>query len=203
MDIVYQDSDLVIVNKPTGLLTVPGLSHPENAYHCLMTQFPTARVVHRLDMATSGLVIFALHHPAQKQLGKLFERRQVDKRYTAVVDGRLNSHMGEIACPLMGDWENRPKQKVDWLHGKPSLTGFRLLEQHQRSARLELTPYTGRSHQLRVHMLQLGHPILGDELYGSGKNVHATSRLLLHATELRFNHPVTDKPLHVSCAPNF
>lgn len=203
MDIVYQDSDLVIVNKPAGLLTVPGLSHPENAYDRLLVEFPSARVVHRLDMATSGLVIFALHYPAQRQLGKLFENRKISKRYIAVVFGRLSSQVGEIASPLMRDWDNRPRQKVDWLHGKPSLTGFRLLEQRQHCAQLELTPYTGRSHQLRVHMLQLGHPILGDQLYGSEQSSNAASRLLLHATELYFRHPVTDKPLRVNSPPSF
>lgn len=203
IDVVYNDNDLVIINKPSGLLTVPGLSSPDNALDRLLQAYPSARVVHRLDMATSGLVMFALNYPAQRNLGKLFEQRKIAKRYTAVVDGHVLSCCGDISAPLICDWENRPRQKVDWHRGKPSLTGYRVLEQAANKTRLELIPYTGRSHQLRVHMLFMGHPIIGDELYGSEATFNAAERLLLHATSLQLNHPVTDQPLFIKCPPAF
>jgi len=203
LDIVYQDNDLIIIDKPSGLLTVPGLSSPDNALDRLLEIYPNARVVHRLDMATSGLVIFALNHTAQRNLGKMFEHRKMAKRYTAIVHGRLNSHWGDISAPLICDWENRPRQKVDWHKGKPSITGFRILDYGSERTRLELIPYTGRSHQLRVHMLFMGTPILGDELYGCPASFAAADRLLLHATSLHFNHPITHKALNIESLPAF
>jgi tRNA pseudouridine32 synthase/23S rRNA pseudouridine746 synthase len=147
-------------------------------------------VVHRLDMATSGLVLFARGIAVQRQLGKAFARREVHKRYIAVVHGRLRPEQGEIDLPLIADWPNRPRQKVDRTHGKPSLTRYRVLafDGVADTTRVELEPVTGRSHQLRVHLLALGHPIVGDALYAPNDD---SPRLLLHACALRLAHPIT------------
>ncbi len=167
IEIVYQDNDFVVANKPSGLLCVPGLSEPDNLFDRVKCQYANARVVHRLDMPTSGLVIFALHHEAQKQMGKLFELRQVRKTYSAKVYGELQALCGEIESPLICDWPNRPKQKIDWLSGKPASTFFEKQEylSEENVTRIKLYPHSGRTHQLRVHMLQIGHPILGDQFY--------------------------------------
>jgi len=191
MEIVYNDHELVVINKPAGLLTVPGLSNPENALDTLKQTFPHALVVHRLDMATSGLVVFAKTPSAQRYMGKLFEHRNITKHYTAVVQGQVPSTCGEISSPLLCDWHNRPRQKVDWLNGKLSITFFELTKRDAVNdcTRLTLTPYTGRSHQLRVHMQQLGHPIIGDYFYGCELSKARSPRLLLHASSLQFVPP--------------
>ncbi|WP_045859993.1 RluA family pseudouridine synthase [Teredinibacter purpureus] len=205
MEIVYQDDDLIVINKPSGLLTVPGLSSPENALDQLKSEYPNARVVHRLDMGTSGLVIFAKHYDAQRAMGKIFEQRKIKKRYTAIVNGIMSVKGGEIRSKLICDWDNRPKQKIDWLTGKPSLTHFDVLstDTAKNCSRLALYPHTGRSHQLRVHMLQIHHVILGDPLYGCPDTIAASSRLLLHATQLEFEQPLSKKALNLICEPNF
>jgi len=205
MNLVYEDNDLIVINKPSGLLCVPGLSSPENAFDHVKQCFPEALIVHRLDMSTSGLVIFALNPEAQRSLGKFFERRQITKHYTAVVYGYVSSSYGEISSALICDWENRPKQKIDWLNGKPSLTQFELITRNTetQSSRLLLAPHTGRSHQLRVHMQQIGHPILGDALYGCKKSNALSDRLQLHATRLQFKHPATLKSLDICCEAEF
>ena len=154
-----------------------------------------ARVVHRLDMATSGLLLMARGAEAQRRVGMAFARREVTKRYVAVVRGRVRSTHGEIALPLTADWPQRPRQKVDTERGKPSLTRYRVLsvDDAADTSRLELEPVTGRSHQLRVHLLAIGHPIVGDTLYGQTD----APRLLLHACELTLPHPATGAPLNV------
>ena len=201
--IIYQDPDLLIVNKPSGLLCVPGLVDPDNLHDRVKQHFANARVIHRLDMATSGLVIFALHYEAQKAMGRLFEQRQMQKQYTAIVHGQMHQSYGEIHSPLICDWPNRPLQKVDWLSGKASLTYYRLQEQHATQSRVELHPITGRTHQLRVHMLQIGHPILGDNLYNLDNSQQQAKRLLLHATQLNFKQPLTGENLEIRCEPDF
>ncbi len=201
--IIYADEDLVVYNKPSGMLCVPGLSDPRNLYDTVRKSYPNARVVHRLDMSTSGMVIFALNYPSQKQLGAMFEKKQIAKRYIAEIFGKLNNHCGEIESPLICDWEKRPKQKIDWINGKRSITQYNVMQSKSDSTRIELVPITGRTHQLRLHMWQIGHPILGDALYNLNGSELRAERLLLHACELNFLHPIRGKPISLRCEPEF
>jgi len=193
-EILFQDSHLLIVNKPAGLLSVPGRG--EDKQDCLSARiqqlFPDALVVHRLDMATSGLMVFARGEAMQRELSRMFREREVSKRYVALVAGVLENEVGEIDLPLMVDWPNRPKSKVDHESGKPSLTRYRMLGIESGDSRVELEPITGRTHQLRLHLASIGHPIIGDALYEGRK----AERLMLHATHLAFVHPVTAKALN-------
>jgi len=210
---LYLDDDLLVVDKPAGLLAVPGRG-PDKA-DCLSARvqaaWPGALVVHRLDMATSGLVVFARHAEAQRRLGHAFAMRAVDKRYVAVVDGIPQAApidaggWSAIDLPLAADWPNRPLQKVDAVHGKPSTTHWRLLapEDGGRAARLELAPLTGRTHQLRVHLQAIGHPILGDTLYAGTAAQWRAPRLLLHAAVLAFAQPMNGTALRFDSAVPF
>lgn len=196
LDVVHVDDALVVVNKPSGLLSVPGRG--EHKSDCLISRvqkvYPDALTVHRLDLGTSGLVVLARGETMQSQLSRLFRDRLVDKRYTAVVAGRLQPEQGEIDLPLITDWPNRPLQKVDHAIGKPSLTRYRVIgyDAESDTSRVELEPVTGRSHQLRVHMQALGHPILGDELYAPLAVRQQAERLLLHAGRIELPHPLRD-----------
>jgi tRNA pseudouridine32 synthase/23S rRNA pseudouridine746 synthase len=207
LEIVHLDADCLVALKPSGLLAVPGLG--PNGHDCLAARVrqrhPDALVVHRLDMATSGLMLFARGTPAQRRLGDAFAQRAIDKTYVAVVDGRLADDEGEIDLPLAADWPNRPLQKVDRAHGKPSTTRYRVLARDAvaGTTRLELRPLTGRAHQLRVHLLAIGHPILGDALYAPGPVQASAPRLLLHASALRFAHPQSGSPLAIASAAPF
>lgn len=205
LSIVYQDNDLLIVNKPSGLLTVPG-KDPKHA-DCLIARinrvFPTAKIVHRLDMATSGIICLAMHKEAHRNLSIQFQDRKTAKRYIARVFGKLEKETGSVNLPLICDWPNRPKQMVDHDNGKPSLTHFKVLEYEQNATRVELTPITGRSHQLRVHMLSLGHPILGDKLYAPPEAFAMAPRLQLHAEMLTLAHPASGETLVFEAAPEF
>ena len=189
----HQDAFLLVVEKPSGLLAVPGRGADKQ--DCLLTRvqesFPSARVVHRLDMATSGLMLFALDPDTQRDLGFLFETRRVAKQYLACVRGIPSPAEGEIDLPLAADWPRRPRQRVDFTVGKVAHTRYRTLEEADdgQNARLELIPTSGRSHQLRVHLAELGHPILGDELYADEDTRRMSSRLMLHAERLCFEHP--------------
>jgi len=202
VDLVYQDDHLLVANKPAGLLAVPGRG--EDKQDCLSSRlqqvFPDALIVHRLDMSTSGLMLFARGAGMQRCLSLIFQEREVEKRYVAVVAGKLEPETGEVNLPIAADWPNRPLQKIDAEQGKPSLTRYRLLGLEEGNTRVELEPVTGRTHQLRVHMKAIGHPILGDALYG---NAASAPRLLLHATFLKLLHPVTRAPLHFINAPPF
>lgn len=206
LDLIHCDDALLVVNKPSGLLSVPGRG--ESRQDCLaarvQARFPDALIVHRLDMATSGLLVLARGAEMHRQLSRLFRERGVEKRYLALVDGRPAMPAGSVDLPLICDWPNRPRQKVDFDLGKPSLTHYRVLgyEAALGASRVELTPVTGRSHQLRVHMQALGHPILGDELYGLDTCGRAP-RLMLHAAWLAFAHPATGKPMEFTCAAAF
>lgn len=204
--VVFADDALVVVDKPAGLLSVPGRGADKQ--DCLLSRaqaaFPDALTVHRLDMSTSGLLLLARGPAMQSALSRLFRERLVDKRYVAEVEGCLVDDGGEVDLPLICDWPNRPRQKVDFAMGKRSLTRFRTLQRdvHGQRSRVELEPVTGRSHQLRVHLATLGHPIVGDELYGSG-TLDSGVRLHLHATELRFAHPLTGQALDFYCEAPF
>ena len=191
----FVDEHLVVLDKPAGLLAVPGRG--EAGADCLLAralvQWPDLQVVHRLDMATSGLIVFARHAVVQRQLSRAFADRRVDKGYEAVVAGLMNEDEGSIDLPLGADWPRRPRQQVDPLHGKPSTTSWRLLHRDAaaNTSRLALEPLTGRTHQLRVHLMAIGHPIVGDALYAPPGVLAASPRLLLHATTLGFDHPGT------------
>lgn len=205
--IIHQDEHLLVVNKPSGLLSVPGRGPDKQ--DCLINRVlekhPNARTVHRLDQPTSGLVIIALNYEGQRAMGKLFEQRQISKCYIAIVGGEVAEEQGEIDLPLICDWPNRPRQMVDHKNGKSAQTRYRVLQRDRKSGttRVELTPITGRSHQLRVHMRELGHPILGDSLYAPETLQSRASRLLLHARTLRFKHPLSDETLTLTCEPDF
>lgn len=206
LNVIHADTGLLVVDKPAGLLSVPGRG--EDKQDCLVARvqarFPDALAVHRLDMSTSGLLLLARGEEIHRQLSRLFRDREVDKRYVALLDGCLEQAAGEVDLPLICDWPNRPRQKVDFEIGKRSLTRFIRLEldRDRHTSRVELEPVTGRSHQLRVHMAALGHPILGDELYGNDDDPR-TDRLTLHATELSFVHPHTGSKMHFRSPPPF
>ncbi len=191
LEIVYQDNELLVLNKPSGLLTVPGKApeHQDCLERRVQRVFPTARIVHRLDMATSGLVVMALSLDSQRQLNRQFELRQTAKHYIARLDGVLNASRGSVELPLICDWPNRPKQMVCFSRGKKALTHFEVLSADTTSSRVRLTPVTGRSHQLRVHMQWLGYPILGDKFYATASGLAAADRLQLHAEYLALRHP--------------
>jgi tRNA pseudouridine32 synthase/23S rRNA pseudouridine746 synthase len=215
VEVVYQDESLLIVNKPAGLLSVPGrgTDKADSLISRMQVGWPDALTVHRLDMSTSGLMLLARGTEMQRRLSAMFRERQVSKRYVAMVAGRMDAAAGEVDMPIGRDWPNRPRQKVDMLEGKPSLTRYRLLELENtrnrphlprcseiETTRIELEPVTGRTHQLRVHMSAIGHPILGDLLYGIESGAE---RLMLHASRLVFVHPVSGESLSVVCEAPF
>ncbi len=199
LDILFQDPYLLVLNKPSGLLSVPGrgADKQDSLAWRVQQQYPEALTVHRLDMETSGLIVMARNAEVHRQMSQIFEQRKVNKRYVAIVDGLIGQPEGNIDLPLITDWPNRPRQKIDHNHGKPAQTRYRVLSQERElhTTRVELQPVTGRSHQLRVHMLALGHAILGDRLYGNSTAQDKAERLLLHAGELVFQHPVSQEPL--------
>lgn len=214
IETIYLDSALIVVNKPPGLLSVPGRGADKQ--DCLSSRvqqyYPDACVVHRLDMATSGLFLMARGASVQRQVNALFASRQILKRYEAMVDGIWqpvpapdSGGWTPIDLPLKLDWPNRPRSQVDRVSGKPSLTHCRVLcvDAAAQTTHLLLEPVTGRSHQLRVHLMSIGHPILGDALYAPGRVADRSSRLLLHASELQLQHPVTGAMLLWVNPPTF
>ena len=207
LDLVHVDEALIVVNKPEGLLSVPGRGEDRQdcMVHRVQQRFPEALTVHRLDMATSGLLVFARGEAMQRALSVLFQDRQVNKRYVAVVQGLLAPDHGEVNLPLIADWPNRPRQMVCFERGKPSQTLYEVLVRDplKDETRVALTPVTGRSHQLRVHMLALGHPMLGDPFYGDADSQARAPRLLLHAEALGLPHPVSGERVHWACAAPF
>ena len=217
LDLVYRDASIIVVNKPVGLLSVPGRGADKQ--DCLTArirkEFTDALSVHRLDMATSGLMVFARGAGMQRRLSQMFREREVEKRYVAVVMGKVEPSTGVVDLPVVADWPNRPRRKIDIGSGKPSLTRFRVLgyettarrsihqgERNLVTTRVELEPVTGRTHQLRVHMAAIGHPVLGDTLYGGDAGSNA-ERLLLHAGVLGFAHPLSEVPLAWVSEPQF
>ena len=190
LEVIHQDHEILIVNKPAGLLSVPGKG--AHLSDCLMSRihaaFPEALLVHRLDRDTSGVMVFALTPHAQRHLGLQFEKRQVRKVYVARVWGELAPKTGTVDLPLTVDWPNRPRQKVDHAAGRPAVTDWRVVRIEDGTTRVRLYPHTGRSHQLRVHMAEIGHPILGDPFYAAGP-ARDFPRLMLHSESLRLRHP--------------
>jgi len=197
MQILYSDRALACVDKPSGLLSVPGKG--PNKQDCvvsrLVEQFGWAREAHRLDMDTSGLMIVALDADSHRDLCKQFRDRTVIKEYEAVVWGVMEDNAGDIDLPMRPDYHNRPRQIIDHEQGKAARTRYDVIERLEDRTRVRLTPATGRSHQLRVHLAMVGHPILGDDLYATAEALAMSSRLLLHATRLGVNHPASGERL--------
>jgi tRNA pseudouridine32 synthase / 23S rRNA pseudouridine746 synthase len=190
LDILFQDDQIIVANKPAGLLSVPGkLAGRED---CLVARLQAAHwdtlLVHRLDCDTSGVMIFARTKQAQGFLGQEFEKRRAKKTYRARVWGQLAPDEGHIDLPLCADWPNRPRQMVDHINGRPAQTDWQVTERDRNTTRVQLFPLTGRSHQLRVHMLAQGCPILGDPIYATGM-ARDFPRLMLHAETLSLHHP--------------
>ncbi len=197
LNILYFDDDIIIVNKQPDILSVPGKG-PEkldSIYHRLTLKFEEVHVVHRLDMATSGIMVFARAKDSLRCLQQQFQHRQTEKSYQAIVYGQVKPSTGAINYPMRCDWPNRPKQMVCYEWGKKSLTRWRVLEYIDNTTRLELTPITGRSHQLRIHCNAIHHPILGDNLYGTPSSQSATKHLCLHAQSLTFRHPSSNESM--------
>ena len=205
MRLHYADDHLIVAEKPAGLLSVPGRG-PDNQDSVVAhvgAIHPDALTVHRLDQATSGLIVLARGKDAHRTLSQAFADRKVGKTYIAVVAGRLAEDAGEIDLPLITDWPNRPRQMVDHAIGKPSLTRWRVLARGHATTRLALEPVTGRSHQLRVHLMSQGHPILGDVFYAPPDVQSLSARLLLHAERLSLPHPVSGDIMDFHSAPEF
>ena len=210
-DLIFEDSALLVFNKPSGLLSVPGKG-PDKA-DCLRTRvqqvYPEALTVHRLDMSTSGILLMARSAALHRSLSIAFANREVEKRYVAVVDGRVLEHPSQdwqlIDLPIATDWVNRPLQKIDPQEGKPSQTRYKVLNYDAATdtTRLELAPVTGRTHQLRVHLQAIGHSILGDHLYASPEAMAKSARLMLHASALQLVHPVNGDSVTFESPPPF
>ncbi|POB00582.1 RNA pseudouridine synthase [Chromobacterium sinusclupearum] len=209
LNVVYVDDCMLVLDKPSGLLSVPGRG--EDKADCLISRaqkaYPDALTVHRLDMDTSGLVVMGRGPEMQRALSIAFMDRKVKKRYIAVVDGIVESNSGTIDLPLIIDWPNRPRQKVDFNEGKEAITRYRVIlrDTSRNVSRMELDPLTGRAHQLRMHMLHLesGHPILGDDIYAPPEALAKADRLLLHASRLVLRHPVTFEEMEFEAPPPF
>jgi len=199
LDILFQDKDILVLNKPSGLLTVPGRKpeHAESLQSRAQAVYPQARIVHRLDEPTSGVIVMAMNAQSLRNIGLQFEQRKTQKEYLAVVWGHIHDDEGQVDLPLRCDWPNRPLQMVDHEQGRASQTGWKVLKlktinlegKDYPVTRVALYPRTGRSHQLRVHMMEKDHPILGDEFYAHDQAFACAPRLLLHAQKLMIYHP--------------
>ena len=209
LEIIYQDEHLIAVNKPSGMLSVPGRG--EDKQDCVVVRLqqhmPEIRVVHRLDCHTSGVMLLAIGPDMQRQLSRLFHDREVEKRYIALVHGMVEQNSGIIDIPMRGDPDNRPMQVIDYVNGKHAQTQWRLLRYQKtgalsQSSRLQLRPVTGRTHQLRVHCMALGHPVVGDRLYND-LNGGGAERMMLHAEQLEFIHPVSHEKICLSAKCEF
>jgi tRNA pseudouridine32 synthase/23S rRNA pseudouridine746 synthase len=203
--ILYEDADLLLVRKPDLLLSIPG-RHPLNK-DCLITRlqqrYPTASIVHRLDLDTSGIMVIPLNKPTHAHISRQFQERKVEKSYHAVVYGVVQRDKGKVDLPIARDWANRPRQMICQERGKSALTHFDVLRREPDRTRLLLKPVTGRSHQLRIHMRELGHPILGCDMYAHEAALGMADRLMLHATSLGFEHPTTGEWLQGESPPDF
>ena len=197
IEYIYNDEQIIIVDKPANILSVPGRT-PEKQdclIHRVQKRFPKARIVHRLDFSTSGLMVIAQNPESHRELSRQFQNRETEKTYVAKVYGCPDEPSGEVNLPLRCDLERRPLQIIDYQQGKTAQTFWQILERYEDSCRMELTPVTGRTHQLRVHMQALGHPILGDELYAHETAFAMADRLYLHAQELIITHPTDNNRL--------
>lgn len=203
IEIIYQDQYLVAVNKPQALLSVPGLGPDKQ--DCMISRLqkliPEARVVHRLDCYTSGIMLFAIGIEMQRALSRIFHDRKIDKQYIAIVRQWFDENEGVIKFPMRCDIEDRPRQIVDYEHGKSAITFWQVLQRSDENVRLLLKPQTGRTHQLRVHCAAMGYPIIGDGLYGNDEVKQP--RMLLHADNLLFEHPVTSEKMHLRAESEF
>lgn len=189
LSILAETQDYLIVNKPAGLLSVPGKQFPDCMETRLRDYAPDALTIHRLDMATSGLMVFARNKAAQRHLGLQFEKRQTQKTYIADIATDILAQSGRVNLPIWTDWPNRPKQMIDFERGRRAVTDWTLIRSKDGQSRISLHPITGRSHQLRLHMACLGYPIIGDRLYAPDAIFERSSRLHLHAMTLRFREP--------------
>lgn len=200
---LYRDDYVFVSDKPAGLPAVPGrgVDKQDCLYHRVLAEAPSALVVHRLDWATSGVILFALDPDSQRELSRQFAEREVQKLYQAVVRGEPASDAGTIDLPLAKDFDRPPRHRVDYVHGRPAQTDWRVAARRGDRSHLVLMPHTGRSHQLRIHLAELGHPILGDALYADPATVAASERLLLHAESLTITHPQDGRRLtfHAPC----
>ncbi|TCP96889.1 ribosomal large subunit pseudouridine synthase A [Cricetibacter osteomyelitidis] len=206
LDIIYHDNHLMVINKPSGLLSVPG-NQPQY-YDSVMSRikdkYGFCEPAHRLDMSTSGIIAFAMSKAADCELKRQFREREPKKYYQALVWGHLEQDSGTVDLPLICDWENRPRQMICFERGKSAVTIYEVLARlADNSTRVKLTPITGRSHQLRLHMLALGHPILGDKFYAHPQAKAMSPRLCLHAECLKITHPITGEPMVFEAKANF
>lgn len=203
--ILHEDDDIVVFDKPSGLLSVPGKDPAlaDSLQTRALERFPGAGTIHRLDKDTSGLIVMARHKAAHGHIGKQFENRQTSKTYIARVWGEVAEDEGLVDLPLATDWENKPRQRVDYERGRASQSRWRVIGHENGITRVALTPITGRTHQLRVHMKEIGHPILGDQFYATGDALAAADRLQLHASELGFRHPTGGAPVVFRSDPPF
>ncbi|MBN6071638.1 bifunctional tRNA pseudouridine(32) synthase/23S rRNA pseudouridine(746) synthase RluA [Aggregatibacter actinomycetemcomitans] len=206
LDLVYRDDYIAVVNKPSGLLSVPGNQpqYYDSAMSRVKEKYGFCEPAHRLDMATSGILLFALSKAADRELKRQFRERKPKKYYQALVWGHLEQDQGVVELPLICDWENRPRQKICFERGKRAVTFYDVLQRYpNNTTRVKLTPITGRSHQLRLHMLALGHPILGDKFYAYLQAKVLSSRLCLHAESLQIQHPITGETMEFTAPVGF
>ena len=205
LDIVYQDDAILVLNKPYGLLSVQGkpLHHKDCLEFRVKDVWPEATAVHRLDHSTAGPILFAMNEALKSEISKQFQARTVRKVYRADVWGHVAEDEGVIDVPLRKNWQDSPRQMVCYERGKRAVTRWKVLSREEGFTRLELYPETGRTHQLRLHTLHIGHPILGDELYAPDPAYEAAPRLLLHASELAFEHPVSGETVSFTSAPDW
>ena len=207
IEVLYQDEHLLLINKPTGLLSLSGKNplNKDSVHYRLVQDYPTATLVHRLDFGTSGIMLVALNKVINGLLTKQFQLRTVSKTYTAVLYGDLVEQHGDIELPIAKDSDNFPLMKICQQTGKPAHSQYQVIERHQQrlSTRVTFTPITGRTHQLRIHSLQIGHPILGCDLYRNEYSQAMSDRLMLHATSLSFTHPVTEQRIDYVCPSPF
>ena len=206
LDLVYRDDYIAVVNKPSGLLSVPGNQpqYYDSAMSRVKEKYGFCEPAHRLDMATSGILLFALSKAADRELKRQFREREPKKYYQALVWGHMEQDHGVVELPLICDWENRPRQKICFERGKRAVTCYDVLQRYpNNTTRVKLTPITGRSHQLRLHMLALGHPILGDKFYAHPQAKALSPRLCLHAESLQIQHPITGETMEFTAPVGF
>lgn len=206
LDLVYRDDYIAVVNKPSGLLSVPGNQpqYYDSAMSRVKEKYGFCEPAHRLDMATSGILLFALSKAADRELKRQFREREPKKYYQALVWGHVEQEHGVVELPLICDWENRPRQKICFERGKRAVTFYDVLQRYpNNTTRVKLTPITGRSHQLRLHMLALGHPILGDKFYAHPQAKALSPRLCLHAESLQIQHPISGETMEFTAPVGF